>query len=162
MKIKALLAASAACIGLVAAFGSTPIAAYESEDRDGHECAVLAYSNNRFAALEDRSDCGRFLAVVPTASYSQTLSLYLPGDDEQASNTIWLVVQPENDRYEPIGWRFTGSERVWMGQTDFFEDGSVRFYLGTVGNQTEMQIWRAHPFSVRVGIEPVHGQEYDY
>lgn len=161
VKIKVLLAATAACVGFSAAFGIAPIAAYEAIGQDGQECAVLAYSNNRFAALEDRSDCGRFLAVVP-AVYSQTLPLYLPDDDGQASNTIWLVVEPENDRYEPIGYRFTGPERVWMGQTEFFEDGSARFYIGTVGNQTTITLWRAHPFTVSVEIEPVHGQEYDY
>ena len=161
MKIKALLAATAVCVAGLAAFGITPIAAYEAEGRDGDACAVMAYSNNDFAALEDRSDCGRWLAIVPM-TYSQTVPLHLPEDDEQASNLIWLIVQPENDRYEQIGWRFNGQERVWVTQTEFFEDGSARFYLGTVGNQTEIQIWRAHPFTVKVEIETrPNGQEWD-
>lgn len=160
MKIKAMLAATAACVVAVAAFGSTPIAAYEAIGRDGEECAVLAYSNNDLLALEDRSDCGGWLAVVPTI-YSQTVSLHLPEDDEQSSNLIWLSVQPENDSYEPIGWRFSRSERVWVTQMEFFEDGSARFYLGTVGTP-EIQIWRAHPFTVKVEIEPrPNGQEWD-
>ena len=156
MKIKALLAATAACVAATAAFGSTPIAAYESEGVDGYECAVVVYASQPLLALEDRTDCGGFLAVVVQQEYQQTVNLFQEGDTVDASNIVDIAISAGG----PFRWQPLGEERIWF-QGDVLSDGSANLHIGSVGNRSAIRIYRDHPFTVTVGIEARPGQEWD-
>lgn len=56
----------ALCIASLLVFGLQPKAAYQSQHIvTGNQCAVYVYNSNEFAVyLEDRSECGGFLAFV--------------------------------------------------------------------------------------------------
>lgn len=156
MKIKVLLAATAACVVGMAAFGSTPIAAYESEGVDGYECAVIVYASQPLLALEDRTDCGGFLAVVAQKEYQQTINLFQDGDSADASNIVDIAISAG----EPFRWKPLGDERIWF-QGDVYSDGSANLHIGSVGNRSAIRIYRDHPFEIVVSVKARPGQEWD-
>ena len=91
--------------------------------------------------------------------WSRTVRLSAFSDDSGASSTAYIVMDVENDVYEPIGWRILGSGLVHM-RVEMYEDGSALFDIGTTGFAS-IQIYRAHPFTVQIEVESRHGQEHD-